>query len=542
MKTAIICARVSSDDPDQERLDDQLAECRRYAEENGYTVVSEVVENGVSGGTPVEKRPDLWRAIEQLRLGRIQAIIVRELDRLGRRLDTSALVEELAQYGDGVLFTRQPRQDDPEAEIIQLGLGAVIARLERQRIFRRTSTGRNRRAREGKSTLGKLPRWLTWRDEKCVLIENEARRVTAILNTFGVVGGNKLAVEHDLHPSSVFTILTNPQVAGRRYVFPLPSKPIDRAEHQRQRRRVLREITLASTVEEADAIAERHGLIVQEVPRLIDWKRFSEIQQRLLRAGRSQRGRPPKERLPLQGRVQCAVHSLSYTPHRPGTGVIYAECTARRGHNARKYGKCVMPRLPWTEDTRRSRSLVSLVREGLAKALESPEALEKAAKDYLAGLQGRVAQLEAETGDVDSEIEALVDRKTRLALLWADGDMPDDAWQQAKGKLDRAFAQAERRAASVQSSLEELGQTREALRRASEFFQLGDAWVPIKTFMKALGRTKRHFLKDDWMLNKAAQDFGLRIIVEADRLLLEGAIPLGEVPLERAGVKELKSS
>lgn len=94
----------------------------------------------------------------------------------------------------------------------------------------------------------------------------------------------------------------------------------------------------------------------------------------------------------------------------------------------------------------------------------------------------------------------------------------------------------------MQGTLEELGQTREALKRAREFFQLGDAWVPLETFMKALGRTKVRFLKDDWMLNRAAEDFGLRIIVEADRLLLEGAIPLGEVSLERAGVKEMKSS
>ena len=72
--------------------------------EHGYRIVNDVVENGVSGGLAVEQRPQLWNAIEKLRSGHIQALIIRELDRLGRRLDTAALIEELSSYGDGVLF------------------------------------------------------------------------------------------------------------------------------------------------------------------------------------------------------------------------------------------------------------------------------------------------------------------------------------------------------------------------------------------------------------------------------------------------------
>ena len=81
LKLAVICARVSSDDPQHERLDDQLNECCKWAEENQYRVIADVVENGVSRGRAVEERPQLVKAIEQLRAGHIQALITRELDR-----------------------------------------------------------------------------------------------------------------------------------------------------------------------------------------------------------------------------------------------------------------------------------------------------------------------------------------------------------------------------------------------------------------------------------------------------------------------------
>jgi len=530
MKLAVICARVSSEDPHQERLDDQLAECRKWAEEHGYRIVTEVVENGVSGGLAVEERPQLSKAIEQLRAGHIQALITRELDRLGRRLDTAALVEELSAYGDGVQFVRQPRLDDPEAEIIQTGLGGLMARLERQRIYRRTSQGRNRRAREGKSTIGLLPSWLRVIDNEFVLVDDDARRVTSILSEFGRVGGYTLAKDQGMNPSSIMHILNNPAVAGRRYVSELPSKAVGKSERQRLRRAALREICLATTPEEADAIADRHSMILQKVPALISWERFADIQMRLLQMGGAQRGRPPKERLPLQGRIRCAIHGLAYTPHRPSTGVIHAECTARRGHNARQYGKCVTPRLPWMEDTRRSTSLVGLVRSALERALETPAAIERATNDYIGTLEEQVDKLESEAGHADGEVEKLTTKLERISLLWADGSISDEAFQGEKRRIENHLRQAKDLVRLEADCLRALANARQSLRLAAAARPIG--LRPGVTFVN---------MNDENEFNEFIERFNVRIIVEQSRIRVEGLVPFDDIPLETAP-KNSKSS
>ena len=516
LKLAVICARVSSDDPKHERLDDQLKECRKWAEEHEYRVVTEVVENGVSGGLAVEERPQLWKAIEQLRAGHIQALITRELDQLGRRLDTAALVEELSAYGDGVQFVRQPRLDDPEAEIIQNGLGGVIARLERQRIYRCTSQGRNRRAREGKGGgIGRLPRWLTWADEQIMLVDEEAHKVKTFLSKYAGRGSDVLAREAGFRPADInHLVLRNPAVAGRRYVFPLSPRPMSASDTQRRRRKVVwGEIAGAATVAEADVIAESHEMIIQHVPPLITWERFAEIQRLLTRSGT--RGRPPKERLPLQGRVYCSVHELQYTP--VGKPHIYGECTARKGQQARDHGKCVGPRVPWLEHRRGKRSLLSLVTE----ALGSPQAARRSVRDALTYIADQIDRLESETEDTDGKVDRLKQKKARLALLWADGDMPDESWKTQKTRIDRQISEANRRAADHKGELRRLTGLREQQIFLNESLEFG--LNPYALFQMA---SLENNLIDD-----LAQQFDLRIYVETDRLRIEGTIPVKAVDL-----------
>lgn len=517
MKSAIICARVSNDDPNSERLDDQLAECRKWAEDHGYTVVGEVVENGVSGGKPIRQRAPAHRALEQLRAGQVNVVIWREIDRMGRRFDTAETIEEYQRYGDGIVFVRQPRPDDPIAEILQRGMGAVLARWERANIYQRTAQGRNRKAREGKPIIGTLPRWLRWDEAQgVVLVEDEARKLVAILKDYGRLGLNTLAEKYELHPTSLHLMLSNPGVAGRRYVFPLLANPPLKTDQQRRRRAAMREISLAPTIEEADAIAERYGLVRQEVPALVTWERFHEIQTRLLKMSGSQRGRPPKHPLPLQKRVRCGRHGLTYTPARTGSsGYVYAECSAHRGYQAHKYGRCDYPRFPWTRDTKRGRALVSLVEEALHDALASPEALERAARESEAYLVSQVDQLRARTGNVDEELGKLRAKKEKLALLWMDGDLPDARWQREKVKLDRAIRDLENRAAMLEED-----------RRQLRFYQAQLELIrKLPDVRVTVGAALPGF--DD--LDRMAEYLDLQIIVEADKLRLLGLIPIADV-------------
>ena len=81
---AILYARVSGDDhEDASKLDGQLAMCREYAEEQGYSILHEFQEDTYSSGADLDLEklnqiPDLARD------GTFDALVCRELDRLAR--------------------------------------------------------------------------------------------------------------------------------------------------------------------------------------------------------------------------------------------------------------------------------------------------------------------------------------------------------------------------------------------------------------------------------------------------------------------------
>lgn len=105
---------------------------------------------------------------------------------------------------------------------------------------------------------------------------------------------------------------------------------------------------------------------------------------------------------------------------------VNAACT-RRTHGQRDAERCYLPRIPWTEDTGRGRSLVSLVDEKLTELLESPEAIKEACEDYLTALTGHIDQLESATGDVSREVAHWKRRQAELGEKWAAGDLSDRA-------------------------------------------------------------------------------------------------------------------
>ena len=72
-----------STDKQEQSLSDQRREVRRYAEEQGYEVVREYVDDAISG-TSAEERPGFQRMIADARTGEFQAVIVWNSDRFSR--------------------------------------------------------------------------------------------------------------------------------------------------------------------------------------------------------------------------------------------------------------------------------------------------------------------------------------------------------------------------------------------------------------------------------------------------------------------------
>jgi len=69
-----------STDKQEQSLGDQRVEVSRYAEEHGYQVIREYVDDAISG-TSAEERPGFQRMIADAQAGDFQAVIVWNSDR-----------------------------------------------------------------------------------------------------------------------------------------------------------------------------------------------------------------------------------------------------------------------------------------------------------------------------------------------------------------------------------------------------------------------------------------------------------------------------
>jgi DNA invertase Pin-like site-specific DNA recombinase len=147
---AAIYARVSTDGQVESgtSLDEQVRRCRAYCEAQGWPVVAEYQEEGVSGTKA--SRPQLDRLMRSARGRELDAIVVAKLDRWGRSM--RHLCDALGELDDvGVRFASVAEAVDsstPAGRLLRNVLGA-IAEFERDVIIERTSSGMRAVARGG---------------------------------------------------------------------------------------------------------------------------------------------------------------------------------------------------------------------------------------------------------------------------------------------------------------------------------------------------------------------------------------------------------
>jgi site-specific DNA recombinase len=93
--TCVIYARVSTDDQadkDFSSVDAQVAGCRRKAEDNGWTILSEFRDDGASGKNL--NRPAMKELIAILKRENVGAVIAVRMDRLSRdAVNTEFLID-----------------------------------------------------------------------------------------------------------------------------------------------------------------------------------------------------------------------------------------------------------------------------------------------------------------------------------------------------------------------------------------------------------------------------------------------------------------
>lgn len=183
--------RVSTDRQAEEGLgpEIQLAQITRWAKSTSNRIVTTCRDDGVSGARELDDRPGLLEAMDEVKAGRADGLVVYRLDRLARDLVLQEqLLREMWRFGATVHSTSQAESafltedpDDPSRRLIRQVLGAV-SEYERSLIALRLRAGRQRKASAGGyAGYGSPP--LGWQavDGELVRCDDEAETVERIL-------------------------------------------------------------------------------------------------------------------------------------------------------------------------------------------------------------------------------------------------------------------------------------------------------------------------------------------------------------------------
>ena len=146
-KKAVIYARTATMDQAKcgYSIDCQIAECKKFAVDNGYTIAKVFVKAGKSGINL--ERPAYKEMTEYCENNDIDVVIVWKLDRLTRNLRDyySKIVPFLESHSLKLLSATESNEETIEAELMR-NIGIVFAEYERKVFYKGVAIGLKRKA------------------------------------------------------------------------------------------------------------------------------------------------------------------------------------------------------------------------------------------------------------------------------------------------------------------------------------------------------------------------------------------------------------
>jgi DNA invertase Pin-like site-specific DNA recombinase len=138
-KRAVLYIRVSTDEQSAS-VHAQRETCTRLANQRGYEIIGEFVDENISGAIAIDKRPALKRALSALADDEADRLVVAKLDRLARNVRVALEIDEdyAARHGWGIVFGDMDIDTSTAVGKMQLSMFASVARFERDRISERT--------------------------------------------------------------------------------------------------------------------------------------------------------------------------------------------------------------------------------------------------------------------------------------------------------------------------------------------------------------------------------------------------------------------
>lgn len=156
---------AANDGVDYDTLSKHRKQLFAIAKKEDHNIL-EIHEEVVSGEF-ISERPKIQQLIRRLEAGLVEAVLVMDLDRLGRgdMLDQGLLDRAFRYSGTKIITPTEYYDPGDESWELVFGVKSLVARQELKAITRRLQTGRRNSVSEGKS-VSKKPPYGYLRDEK----------------------------------------------------------------------------------------------------------------------------------------------------------------------------------------------------------------------------------------------------------------------------------------------------------------------------------------------------------------------------------------
>lgn len=184
-------ARVSTDQQvrDGDSIQAQLSALREYAKKNGYEVVGEYIDDGISG-TLLNERDELQRMLGDVRAGKIDLVAFTRLDRYFRNLKHYLNTQEtLDQYGVPWVAIWESYTTATAAGRLIINQMLSFAQFESENTSTRIRHVFDYKKQNHEILSGKIPYGFKIQDKHLVIDPEKANIVKRVFQTYISTGG-----------------------------------------------------------------------------------------------------------------------------------------------------------------------------------------------------------------------------------------------------------------------------------------------------------------------------------------------------------------
>ena len=203
----VFYGRYSDSGQSEQSIEGQRKVCYEFAERNGYTIIGEYIDRGLTGTT--DSRPEFLRMIADSAKRQFQGVIVYQLDRFARnRYDSATYKTKLKKNGVRVLSARENISDDASGVLMEAVLEGMAEYFSVE-LSQKVKRGMMLTAQKCEFTGSGVPLGYKIVDKKFAIDEETAPIVKRIFEMY-LAGSTMTEIIHYLNQNGVKTSKGNP--------------------------------------------------------------------------------------------------------------------------------------------------------------------------------------------------------------------------------------------------------------------------------------------------------------------------------------------